>query len=60
MPWLITTPGWPALAAHLAGVSAHVMPGPAFAAGGAVGAVACVGAVVRRARTRQRAAGPTT
>ncbi|HEX4125960.1 MAG TPA: hypothetical protein VHX67_00125 [Acidimicrobiales bacterium] len=60
MPWLITTPGWPALAAHLAGVTAHVMAGPAPATGAAAGAVACAAVVVRRARTRQRAAGPTT
>jgi hypothetical protein len=60
MPWLITTPGWPELAAHLAGVSAHIMGRPALATGGAVGALVCVGAVVRRARTRPRAAGPTT
>jgi hypothetical protein len=60
MPWLITTPGWPALVAHLASVTAHIMAGPASATGAAAGAVACAGALVRRARTRQRAAGPTT
>jgi hypothetical protein len=58
VPWLITTPGWPALAAHLAAVTARATAGPAVATAAVAGAVACAGAVVRRARVRQRAGGP--
>jgi hypothetical protein len=59
VPWLITTPGWPALVAHLAAVTAHFWAGAAVATGAALGAVAGAAAVVGRTRARRRAARPT-
>ena len=60
MPWLITMPAWPALAVHLADMMARATAVPTVATGATVGAVACAGAAVWRARARRRAAGPST
>jgi hypothetical protein len=62
VPWLITTPGWPALAQRLAVVTAHMGAGVAVAAGAALGVAACAGVriVVHRARGHPGAADRTT
>ena len=53
VPWLITTPAWPALAAHLAGPTARVVVEPFVTVGATVAAVTCACVLLlRRARAR--------
>ena len=52
MPWLVTTPAWPTLASHFAGISTRVVVGPVVAAAAAAGAVVAASAVVLCPRVR--------
>jgi hypothetical protein len=56
VPWLITTSGWPALTAHLVGVTARAAVDPVTVAGGSTGALALAGAVLLCWRVRERLA----
>jgi hypothetical protein len=60
LPWLITTTGWPALTADVAGATAHVAAAPAALACGAVLAGALAGAALRWGRARGRPGGRST
>ncbi len=53
LPWLITTSGWPALTARLAGATARAAVDPAIVAGSA-GALALAGVLLVRVRARGR------
>ncbi len=53
LPWLITTSGWPALTARLAGATARAAADPAIVAGSA-GALALAGVLLVRGRPRGR------
>jgi hypothetical protein len=44
VPWLIATPGWPELVAHVMAATARLAADPALAVGATVGAGACTGA----------------
>ncbi len=48
MPWVITTSGWPGLAAHVAGATARLAVDPPIAVGAIAGAAACAGATLLR------------
>jgi hypothetical protein len=48
IPWLIITPGWPGLTAHVAGATARLAADPPVVAGAIAGAAACAGAMVLR------------
>jgi hypothetical protein len=56
VPWLITTPAWPALATHLAGATARVVVDPVAAMGATASVLTCAGALLllllSRARSR--------
>jgi hypothetical protein len=54
VPWLITTPAWPALAAHLAGATALVVADPVIVVGATAVVVTCVGALLLLSRARER------
>jgi hypothetical protein len=51
LPWLITTSGWPALTARLAGATARAVVDAAIVAGSA-GALALAGLLLVRGRVR--------
>jgi hypothetical protein len=53
LPWLITTTGWPALTAHVAGATERVVVDPAIVAGATAGALAFAVALLRRGRARE-------
>ncbi len=59
LPWLITTSGWPALTARLAGATARAAADPAILAGSA-GALALAGVLLVRGRPRSRPGDPAT
>lgn len=57
VPWLITTPAWPALATQLAGATARVVVDPVAAVGATAVFLTCAGALLlllllSRARSR--------
>jgi hypothetical protein len=52
VPWVITTAGWPALAAHATGATARLAVDPAIAGGAMAGALVCAAALLWRGRTR--------
>lgn len=60
VPWLITTSGWPALTAHLAGATARAALDPAAVAGASAGALAGAGTLLLRNRSRGRPRGRST
>ena len=55
-PWLITTSGWPALTALLAGATVRLAVAPAAVAGATTGVLALGVALLWRGRSAQRAA----
>lgn len=58
LPWLLTTPACPSLAARLAGVVAPVTGHPVAAVAAAAGAVVGIGAVLARRRRSRAHLGP--